>query len=126
MMFICAKLTIFAQRIHMGTGKFKNIWDRSKDGGNKEERSFLRYVIVSTVLFLLVICVFKHDNLFRWIGAGMKARKQEKQIEFYKEDIVRLENEVRMLSDDKDTLEKFAREKFHFAEPGEDVYIIEE
>jgi cell division protein FtsB len=24
-----------------------------------------------------------------------------------------------------DTLEKFAREQYHFAEPGEDVYIIE-
>ena len=26
----------------------------------------------------------------------------------------------------RDTLEQFAREQFHFAEPGEDVYIVEE
>ena len=30
-----------------------------------------------------------------------------------------------MLRSDRDTLEKFARERFHFAEPGEDVYIVD-
>jgi cell division protein FtsB len=52
-------------------------------------------------------------------------RSQEKQMEFYESDISRLKEEVKSLTTDKDTLEKFAREKFLFAEPGEDVYIIE-
>ena len=93
-------------------GKFSKIWNRSKDGANHEERSFVRYVIISTAIFLLFICVIKRDNLFRWIEAGFNIRSQEKQM-------------VKSLTTDKDTLEKFAREKFLFAEPGEDVYIIE-
>lgn len=104
-------------------GKFKNIWNRDKDGSNHEERSFVRYVIISTTIFLLLICVFKHDNLFRWVNAGFTVRKQEKQMEFYRQDIERLENELNLLTTDRDTLEKFAREKFLFAEPGEDVYL---
>ena len=31
-----------------------------------------------------------------------------------------------MLRSDRDTLEKFARENFHFSEPGDDVYILDE
>ena len=50
-------------------GKFDKIWNRSKDGANREERSFIRYVLISTAVFLLFICVIKRDNLFRWIEA---------------------------------------------------------
>ena len=106
-------------------GKFSNIWNRSKDGANREERSFVRYVIVSTALFLLFICVFKRDNLFRWIEAGVNIRRQEKQMEYYEKDIARLKQEVNTLTTDRDSLEKFAREKFQFSEPGEDVYLQE-
>ena len=106
-------------------GKFSNIWNRSKDGTNREERSFVRYAIISTAIFLLFICVIKRDNLFRWIEAGVTIRRQEKQMEFYESDIGRLKEEVNSLTTDRDTLEKFAREKFLFAEPGEDVYVQE-
>ena len=106
-------------------GKFSNIWNRSKDGANHEERSFVRYAIISTAIFLLFICVIKRDNLFRWIEAGVTIRRQEKQMEFYESDIGRLKKEVNSLTTDRDTLEKFAREKFLFAEPGEDVYVQE-
>lgn len=30
-----------------------------------------------------------------------------------------------MMKDNRDTLERYAREKFYFAEPGDDVYVIE-
>lgn len=108
-----------------GVDKYRNIWNRSKDGSNREERSFLRYVIISTAIFLLFFCVIKRDNLFRWIDAGFTVRRQEKQMEFYESDIQRLQNEVKSLTTDRDTLEKFAREKFLFSEPGEDVYVEE-
>ena len=106
-------------------GKFSKIWNRSKDGANHEERSFVRYAIVSTVIFLLFICVVKRDNLFRWIEAGLTIHRQEKQMEYYEADIARLKDELNSLTTDRDTLEKFAREKFLFAEPGEDVYVQE-
>ena len=51
-------------------GKFSNIWNRSKDGSNREERSFIRYIIISTAIFLLFICVIKRDNLFRWMQSN--------------------------------------------------------
>ena len=105
-------------------GKFSRIWDRSKDGNHREERSFLRWVLFTSLIFILAVCL-KHDNVFRWIGAGSTARNQEKQMVYYRENIEKLEKEVNALSGDCDSLEKFAREKFYFAEPGEDVYITD-
>ena len=106
-------------------GKFKDIWDRSKDGGKKEQRSFLRFFIIATAIFVVFLFV-KKDSVVRWIQAGFTLGKQERQIEYYRKDIDRLDRQIRMMSTDRDTLEKFAREKFHFAEPGDDVYLIEE
>ena len=51
-------------------GKFKDIWDRSKDGNRREQRSFVRYAIVATLLCLLFLCV-KKDNLITWISSGV-------------------------------------------------------
>lgn len=106
-------------------GKFKNIWNRSKDGANREERSFVRYAIVATVIALLFVTVIKHDNALRWVAKTVEVRQQQKRIEFLKQDNERLRKELSTLTTDKDSLEKFAREKFLFAEPGEDVYIEE-
>ena len=50
-------------------GKFSRIWDRSRDGSHREERSFLRWVLLTSLIFILAVCL-KHDNVFRWIGAG--------------------------------------------------------
>ena len=43
----------------------------------------------------------------------------------YQLEIVEMDNRIRELSGSRDSLEKFAREEFHFAVPGEDVYLVE-
>ena len=104
--------------------KKDNIWDRSLDGNRKEQRSFMRYAIVATALCLLFLFV-KKDNVVRWVQAGFTLKKQERQIELYRNQNAELDRRINMMSTDRDTLETFAREEFHFAEPGDDVYIIE-
>ena len=84
----------------------------------------LKYVLWSTVAFLVIILFFRHDNLIRWIRAGFTIRKQERQIEWYNKEISELDKQIEAMSTDRDTLEKFARETFLFAEPGDDVYLI--
>ena len=68
-------------------GKFRDIWDRDKDGRNAEKRSFIRYAIVATAIFLIMVGFINQNN--------------------------------------KDSLERYARENFGFAEPGDDVYVVE-
>jgi len=105
-------------------GKFKDIWDKSKDGDRAEQRSFLRFAIVVTAFFVVFLFV-KKDNLGRWIQAGVELSRQERRIEELKKDNARLDREIHMLSESKDSLETFAREEFGFAEHGDDVYIAE-
>jgi len=103
----------------------KDIWNKSKDGAHKEERSFIRYAIIAFGVFLLVIFV-KKDSVVRWVQAKYTIHKQEKQMEYFQKEIARLDDQIELLSNDKDSLETYAREQFHFAEEGDDVYLIQE
>ena len=106
-------------------GKFKDIWDTGKDGGNVEKRSFVRYAIVATTIFVVMVGFVNQNNIVRWIKAGFEIRNQERLIEQYSAEIKDMDRQIHGLTHSKDTLEQFARENFGFAEPGDDVYIIE-
>ncbi|MBQ9660125.1 MAG: septum formation initiator family protein [Bacteroidales bacterium] len=102
----------------------KDLWNRDKDGSRKEQRSFLRYAIIATAGFLLFM-LLKKDNLVNWVQAGFTLQRQHRQIELLQEENERLDQKIRMMKGNRDTLERYAREQFYFAEPGDDVYIIE-
>ena len=38
-------------------GKFRDFWDKSKDGNRHAQRSFLRFAIVLTLLFILFLLI---------------------------------------------------------------------
>lgn len=106
-------------------GKFRDIWDRDKDGGRREQRSFVRYAIVATALFVLFLFV-KKDNVITWIGAGFTIGSQQRQIEKYESENAQLDDRIEMMRENRDSLEKFARENYLFSRPGDDVYLVDE
>ena len=55
----------------------------------------------------------------------MEIRRQNAQIEEYRRRIEEMDGSIGQREADLDTLEKFAREQYKFAAPGEDVYVIE-
>ena len=91
---------------------------------NHGQRSFIRYAIVATIVFAVFLLV-KKDSVIRWVQAGFTLRRQEQQMEMYRKQNAELDKTIDMMSTDRDTLEKYARETFGFAEPGDDVYITE-
>ena len=103
-------------------GVFKDLWNRSKDKGREEQRSFLRYAIVATAAFVVFMLV-KKDNVLTWINAGFTLRAQEKQIRTLEMKNEGLDRQFGDLMDNRDSLERFARETYYFAAPGDDVYI---
>ena len=105
-------------------GKFKDIWDKEKDGNRAPQRSFLRFAIIVTAVFVVFLFI-KKDSVVRWVQAGFTIRSQERRIEELNRDNERLDATIKMLSTSRDSLEQFAREEFGFAEPGDDVYIEE-
>ena len=103
---------------------------RKKEKGSLLTRSdhnyFLPFVIVVTAVAALWLLFFSHSSVLNWVRANIEIRRQERQMDKYRSEIDEMDAEIRALTDSKDSLEKFARETYHFAAPGEDVYIIEE
>ena len=105
--------------------KLSAIWGKIKDAYRGPRRKFVWFVTLATAVFLFVWIVGPGNTIIHWVGAGLETRRQERMIEQYRQVNLEMENRLRMLKNDQDTLEKFAREQFRFAVPGEDVYIVE-
>lgn len=103
---------------------FKNIWDRSKDGDNKAQRSFVRYAIIATFL-LVIFLLLKKDGIITWINAGITIGKQQKQIESLEKTNSELDKRIEALKGNRDSLEHFAHEEYFLSSPGDDVYILD-
>lgn len=87
-----------------------------------EKKNFLRFVIIATAIFLVMLLV-KKDSVLRWVQTGFELRRQRKEIEYYEKQIRDLDSRIESLSTNRDTLEAYAREQFLFSEPGDDVYL---
>ena len=82
-------------------------------------------VIVSTTLVALWLLFFAHNSVISWIGATVEERNQQKEMARLQREIEEMDREIQNLRNNPDTLETFARETYHFAAPGDDVYIVE-
>ncbi len=111
--------------LKMKMGKFRDLWNTDKDGKNGGMRSFLRYGFCITAAFVLLVGFISTNSVLNWIRAGVEIRRQEKRIEYYQKDIEKMNDQIHALKSNKDSLERFARENFNFAEPGDDVFITE-
>ena len=102
------------------------ILGKIKDIFTGEHRKFAWFVVVTTILFIFSWLVGPGTTVIHWIQAKREISAQERQMEKYRTEIDAMDRNIDELKNDRDSLEKFAREQFGFAVPGEDVYIIEE
>ena len=86
---------------------------------------FACFVVAVTAAFLLFWLVGSGNTFINWAKAAAEIRRQEKMIEQYEDQNAEMDRRINMIRTDRDTLEKFAREQFNFAVPGEDVYVVE-
>ena len=90
-----------------------------------EHKNFRIFVAFSTAVFVFIWIVGPGNTWIHWAKVGLEIKRQERQIKEYQLEIEKMDKTVNMLKTDRDTLEKFAREQFQFAAPGDDVYVIE-
>ena len=92
----------------------------------KSDHNYLvPFVIVTTTLVALWLLFFAHNSVLSWIRATMEEKSQQKEMARLKEEIDEMDREIGNLRNNPDSLETFARETYHFAAPGDDVYIVE-
>ena len=90
-----------------------------------DHNSFRPFVIVITALAALWLLFLSHSSVLNWVRANLEIQRQEREMDRLRRDIEAMDAEIQSLTNSRDSLEKFARETYHFAAPGEDVYIIE-
>ena len=100
------------------------IWEKVKSEFTGERRKFAWFVAVVFVVFVFSWMFGRGNTVFHWSNAKREVRRQEAQIEEYKRQIEEMDGSIDQRVTDLDTLEKFAREQYKFAAPGEDVYVI--
>ena len=85
----------------------------------------LPFVIVVTTVVALWLLFFTHNSILGWVRAAMEEKSQQKEISRLQQEIDQMDQEIDHLRNNRDSLESFARETYHFAAPGDDVYIAE-
>ena len=100
----------------------KNRWAWLK---RKENNFFLPFVIVVTVGVLLWVVFISKSSVVNWVKGAAELSRQERLIKKYNAEIQEMDEEIAALEANRDSLEKFGRENFHLAAPGDDVYVIE-
>ena len=83
-----------------------------------------RYVI-ATVLFLLIILFFDQFNMKHQRELRRELKEQEEEIAYLKKNIAQYKDSLRMVTEDKEGMERIAREKYFMKRDNEVVYHIE-
>jgi len=84
------------------------------------------FFLISTVIAVIVLCFFGKDTVFTWIGAGYTISEQKRQIHELELKNAELDRRIEAMSGNRDTLETYARETFHFTRHGDDVFLFDE
>ncbi len=106
--------------------KIKSTFGNLREALRNPKKSFLCFAGVVLAVFLYA-WTFGHGNTFiSWIRAKAEIVSMNRQIREYEEKTVEMDGRINDLKTDRDSLEKFAREKFFFSAPDEDVYVLGE
>ncbi len=92
---------------------------------NGPHRGFVWFCVAAVAAFLISWLAGPGNTFIHWIRAKREINAQERIMERYSREIDEMEKRLKDLNEDRDSLEKFAVEKFNFSHGGEDVYIVE-
>lgn len=93
---------------------------------NKLSRPFRNFYFVAVVIFLLWMLLLDSNNLIARFQLSSKLNSLENEKEYYQEKIMEVEEDRNELFGDRESLEKFAREKYLMKRESEDIYIVVE
>ena len=83
-----------------------------------------RYVI-ATVAFVLIILFIDQFNLKTQVKLHRELKEQEEEIQYLQTGIAQYKDSLRMVTEDREGMERIAREKYFMKRDNEVVYKIE-
>lgn len=97
-----------------------------KDLYQKIPGVFKNFYFLAASFFLIWMLFFDSNDLITQIKLHHKLSELEETREFYEDKIVEVKNDQEALLNDRELLEKLAREKYLMKKESEDVFIIVE
>ncbi len=92
----------------------------------KLPKPFRNFYFISIALFLVWMLFLDSNNLISRFQLSSKLGSLENEQEYYEEKIKEVEKDHDELFGDRESLEKFAREKYLMKKESEDIYIVVE
>jgi len=83
------------------------------------------YYFWAVVLTLIIATFVIKGNLVTFVRASHTIRVQQRQIETYEAQIRELDERITARTSDRDSLETYARERYHFSAKDDDVYLVD-
>jgi cell division protein DivIC len=89
-------------------------------------RVFRNFYVVSGIIFLSWMLFLDSNDFYSRFKLSSKLRQLENEKTYYEEKIKEVEKDREELFGDRESIEKFAREKYLMKKEHEDVFIIVE
>ncbi|HEY0652183.1 MAG TPA: septum formation initiator family protein [Chryseosolibacter sp.] len=89
-------------------------------------KAFRNFYVIALVIFLTWMVALDSNNLIARYQLGAKLSSLEDEKEYYEEKIKEVQKDHDELFGDKESIEKFAREKYLMKKETEDIFVIVE
>jgi cell division protein DivIC len=92
----------------------------------KLPKAFRNFYVVTSAIFFLWMLLLDSNNLINRYQLSSKLGSLEDEKEYYEEKIKEVEKDRQELFGDRESIEKFAREKYLMKKESEEIFVIEE
>lgn len=93
---------------------------------NRLPKAFRNFYFLTAFFFFIWMIALDSNNLFTRYELSSKLGSLENEKEYYEEKKKEVEKDRDELFGDRESLEKFAREKYLMKKESEDIFIVEE
>lgn len=93
---------------------------------NRIPKAFRNFYVITGFIFLLWMFFLDSNDFLSRFKLSAKLRSLENEKEYYEEKIKEVEKDHQKVFGDRESLEKFAREKYLMKKENEDVFVIVE
>ena len=93
---------------------------------NRIPKAFRNFYVITGFIFLLWMFFLDSNDFLSRFKLSAKLRSLENEKEYYEEKIKEVEKDHQGVFGDRESLEKFAREKYLMKKENEDVFVIVE
>lgn len=90
----------------------------------KLPKAFRNFYVAALAIFLAWMLLLDSNNLVARYQLGSKLNSLEDEKEYYEQKIMEVEKDRSQLFGDRESIEKFAREKYLMKKETEDIYVI--